>query len=112
MKKVLFFLFFICIFMVPAFADYTVDSIFVSAEVASSGKSQVSMTLQLTFDASTPEVTVPLPEDQVSKVSAGDYRFQLDRTDDGTDVILKNREGFIGTQTFLITYQVPAAADQ
>lgn len=111
MKKVLFFLFFICIFMVPAFADYTVDSIFVSAEVASSGKSQVSMTLQLTFDASTPEVTVPLPEDQVSKVSAGDYRFQLDRTDDGTDVILKNREGFIGTQTFLITYQVPAAVD-
>ena len=111
MKKVLFSLFFICIFLVPALADYQVDSVAVSAEVSAKGRAQVTTTVQLTFDTATEQVTIPLANADVSRVSAGDYRFSVDETDDGTDVIVKNKDGFVGTQTFLITYTVSYADD-
>lgn len=111
MKKVLFSLFFICIFLVPALADYQVDSVAVSAEVSAKGRAQVTTTVQLTFDTATEQVTIPLANTDVSRVSAGDYRFSVDETDDGTDVIVKNKDGFVGTQTFLITYTVSYADD-
>ncbi len=111
MKKVLFSLFFICIFLVPALADYQVDSVSVSAEVSANGRAQVTTTIQLTFDASTDQVTIPLPDTDVSRVSAGDYRFSVEETDTGTDVVIKNNDGFVGTQTFLVSYIVPYADD-
>lgn len=107
MKKVLFSLFFICMFMVPALADYTVDTVSVSGDVSQNGRTQVTMTLQLTFTDAETQVRVPLPESQVSKVSAGDARFDVEETDQGVDVILKKSDGFVGTQTFQITYRVP-----
>ena len=108
MKKVLFSLFFICIFMVSAFADYTVDSIAVTAEAEASGKTAVTTVLQVTFDSPTEEVVYPLPQSDVSRVSAGDFSFDVEKSDKGIDVILENSAGFVGTQTFMITYTVPA----
>lgn len=112
MKKFFFSLFFICLFLIPALADYQVDGVTVTANVAETGKTQVSLTMQLTFTSSTQEVIVPLAEQDVSRVSVGDCRFKTENTDQGVDVILKNKRGFSGTQTFLITYNVPARDDQ
>ncbi len=111
MKKVLFSLFFICIFLCPAFADYSVDTVSVSADVAENGRTQVTMTLQLTFTSTETQVTIPLSGAGLSKVSAGDVRFDTEETDLGTDVILKKKDGFSGTQTFQISYRVPFAED-
>ena len=111
MKKFFFSLFFIGLFLVPALADYQVDSVSVNADVAETGKTQVTMTMQLTFTTSTEEVTVPLAEREVSRVSVADCRFKTVSSDQGVDVVLKNRKGFLGTQTFLITYTVPAQED-
>lgn len=111
MKKVLFFLFFICIFLCPVFADYSVDTVSVSADVAENGRTQVTMTLQLTFTSTETQVTIPLSGTGLSKISAGDVRFDTEETDLGTNVILKKKEGFSGTQTFQISYRVPLAED-
>lgn len=111
MKKVLFFLFFICIFLCPALADYSVDTVSVSADVAENGRTQVTMTLQLTFSTTETQVTIPLSGTGISKISAGDVRFDTEETDLGTDVILQKKEGFSGTQTFQISYRVPLADD-
>ena len=111
MKKFFFSLFFIGLFLVPALADYQVDSVTVTADVAETGKTQVSMTMQLTFSTSVNEITVPLAEREVSRVSVSDTRFKTVSSDQGVDVVLKNRKGFLGTQTFLITYTVPAQED-
>jgi hypothetical protein len=112
MKKAFFSLFFICLFLLPAFADYSVDSLSVSAQVAENGKTQVTTTLQLTFDSPTDSVRVPLPDGSVSHVSAGDFRYKVQKSDDGTDVVLSTGSGFSGTQTFLISYTVSAASDK
>lgn len=112
MKKCFFFLFFIGLFLLPAFADYQVDGVTVSAELAETGKAKVSMTMQLTFTTATSEVTIPISETAVSKVSVGDCRFKTVRSDSGVDVVLKNKSGFLGTQTFLITYQIPEQIEQ
>lgn len=107
MKKVLFSLFFICMFLCPVFADYSVDAVSVSGDVSQNGRTQVTMTLQLSFTSAETQVRVPLPESNVSRVSAGDVRFDVEETDQGVDVILKKKDGFVGTQTFQITYRVP-----
>jgi hypothetical protein len=112
MKKVLFSLFFICLFLFPAFADYTVDSVSVGAQVATSGKTQVTTTLQLTFDSAASSVSIPLPDGDVSHVSAGDFRYKVQKTDAGTNVVLSAGSGFSGTQTFQISYMVAAASDK
>lgn len=111
MKKFFFSLFFIGLFCLPALADYQVDSMAVTADVSEAGKTQVSMTMQLTFTTATQEVTVPLGEPEAGRVSVGDCRFQTKSTENGVDVILKNKKGFLGTQTFLITYTVPVRED-
>lgn len=108
MKKFFFSLFFISLFLVPALADYQVDGVTVTADVAETGKTQVSIAMQLSFTTSTQEVTIPLAEQEASKISVGDCRFKTESTDEGLNVILKNKHGFLGTQTFLITYTVPA----
>jgi hypothetical protein len=112
MKKALFSLFFICLFLLPAFADYSVDSLSVSAQVAESGKTQVTTTLQLTFDGSSDSVKIPLPDGDVGHVSAGDFRYKVQKGDEGTDLVLSTSSGFSGTQTFLFSYTVPAASDK
>lgn len=111
MKKVLFSLFFIGIFLCPVFADYSVDTVSVSADVAENGKTQVTMTLQLTFTGTETRVTIPLSGTDLSKISAGDVRFDTEETDLGTNVVLKKKEGFSGTQTFQISYRVPLTED-
>lgn len=111
MKKVLFSLFFMCFFLVPVFADYSVDSVSVAAEVSPNGRAEVSTTIQLTFDSAVEQVVIPLPETDVSRISAGDYSFKTRQTNDGVDVIVKNKNGFVGTQSFLIRYTVPYADD-
>lgn len=112
MKKCFFFLFFIGLFLLPAFADYQVDGVTVNAELSETGKAKVSMTMQLTFTTATSEVTIPISETDVNKVSVGDCRFKTVRSDSGVDVVLKNKSGFLGTQTFLITYQIPERIEQ
>lgn len=111
MKKVLFSLFFICLFMIPGLADYKVDSVSVSAEVSVKGRAQVTNTIQLTFDASTDQVVIPLADADVSHISAGDYRFSVKKTDTTTDVVIKKDDGFVGTQTFLVSYSVSYTDD-
>lgn len=111
MKKVLFSLFFICLFLMPAFADFQIDAVTVSANVAANGKTEVVSTYQLTFDSQTDSVTIPLPEGDMSKISAGDYRFKTKRTEDGTDVVISSQSGFAGTQTFSVSYVVAAEDD-
>ena len=106
MKKIVFLLFFICLLMTPALADYTVDGVSVTAEVSPSGVSQVSATYQLSFDSPTTEVAIPLPEERVSKVSVNDFRSSLEETSDGPVVIVKRRSGFLGSTTFLVHYTV------
>ena len=61
MKKVLFFLFFICMFLFPVAADFTVDNVVVHAEVAANGKTEVTSSIQLTFDSVQEEVTGKYP---------------------------------------------------
>ena len=107
MKKAVFFLFFIWILMVPVLADYTVDGVSVTAEVAANGRATVSTVIQLNFDTVTEQVAIPLPDTDVSRVSVGSFRFSTESTDDGTNVIIKSRGGFAGVQSFLITYSVP-----
>lgn len=108
MKRSLFFLFFLYLFMIPAFADYTVDHVAVSADVDADGGTRVSMTLQLSFDTAAEEATVPLVERDVGSVSVADCRFKVRKTDEGANIILKKSDGFVGTQTFSISYSVPA----
>lgn len=111
MKKLLFSLFFIFLFMIPGLADFKVDSVAVSAEVSAKGRAKVTNTIQLTFDTATEQVSIPLASGDVSQVSAGDYRFSVDKTDTTTDVIIKKSGGFVGTQTFLVSYTVPYSDD-
>ena len=106
MKKLFFLLFFICLLMTPALADYSVDSVSVTAEVGANGTAQVSATYQLSFDAPTSEVAIPLPEASVSKVSVNDFRSSLEETAAGPVVVVKRRSGFLGSTTFLVHYNV------
>lgn len=111
MKKVLISLFFICLFFLPVMADYTVDSVAVNAEVSSNGKTQVTSTTVLTFTSGETEVTIPLPDEDVSHVSVSNYRYRVKQTDFGTNVVVSNGDGFAGTHTFQITYSLPAFTD-
>ncbi len=111
MKKVIFSLFFIVLFLVPAWAGYSVDSVAVTAEVAANGRAQVSMTVQLTFDSATEQVAIPLPNQDAVRIKAADYRSSTEQTQDGLNVVLKKKDGFVGAQTFLIRYAVPYADD-
>ena len=111
MKKALFFLLFIWILALPVLADYTVDSVTVTADVAENGHARVTSMIQLTFDAVTSEVSIPLPDTEVTKVSAGNFRCTTEKTDVGTNVVVKTSGGFAGVQTFMISYTVPYNGD-
>lgn len=104
MKKAIFFLFFICLLMTGAFADYQVDQATVNAEVSTNGRTQVTATYQLTFDGAQDQLTVPLPDGNISRVSAETYRYQVDKTDSGVNVVLSG--SFAGTQTVTVSYTV------
>lgn len=108
MKKVLFSLFFICVFMLPVLADYSVDSVAVTAEVSTSGRTEVSTAVQLTFTTAQDEVTIPLPEGDISGVSVSSYRYRVKETDHGTNVVVSSSKGFSGTQMFIISYKLPS----
>lgn len=108
MKKVFFSLFFICFFMLPVMADYTVDSISVSAEVSATGRTEVSTAVQLTFSAAADSVTIPLPEGDISGVSVSSYSYRVKETENGTNVVISSRKGFSGTQMFVVSYKLPA----
>ena len=107
MKKIVFLLFFISVFMAPALADFQVDSVDVAAEVADTGRAQVTTTVQLTFDSVTSQVTIPLPESRASDVSVGDFRFSTQDGKTGVEVTVSRSDGFAGTQTFVVRYSVP-----
>ncbi len=107
MKRILYTVIFILLMVCPVLADYTVDSVAVSADVTDRGQAQVTATVQLTFDAVTEQVTIPLPERSVSNLSAGNFRFSREDTDAGVNAVIKNKNGFAGIQTFQISYTVP-----
>ena len=111
MKKVLYTLLFLCLFILPASAGYSVDSIAVSAEVSKTGKSDVTSTITLTFDSLTDSVTIPLPDGDISQVTAGDFHYKVKKTDEGTNVVISSSGSFQGTQSFLVSYSLPAPAD-
>lgn len=104
MKKLLFSLFFICLFAFPVFADFTVDAVDVSATISVDGKTQVTDTITLTFRETEKSVTIPLPDGELGSISAGDYRFKVQKTDEGTNVVISSSSGLAGTQTFQISY--------
>ena len=79
MKKAIFFLFFICLLMTGAFADYQVDQATVNAEVSTNGRTQVTATYQLTFDGAQDQLTVPLPDGNISRVSAETPMWPIER---------------------------------
>ena len=108
MKKILFSLFFICLFLFPVMADYSVDSISVTAEVAENGRAEVSTAVQLTFTTPQDEVTVPLPEGEISGVSVSSFRSKVKETNYGTNVVISSSRGFSGTQLFVISYKTEA----
>lgn len=104
MKKVAFFLFFICLLIPSVFADYQVDQATVNAEVSTNGRTQVTATYQLTFDGAQDQLEVPLPDGTISRVSAETYRYKVNKTDSGVDVVLTGT--FSGTQTVTVSYTV------
>ena len=104
MKKAIFFLFFICLLIPNAFADYQVDQATVNAEAGTNGRTQVTATYQLTFDTAQDQLTVPLPDGNISRVSAETYRYKVEKTDNGVDVVLSG--SFAGTQTVTVSYTV------
>ena len=104
MKKVAFFLFFICLLIPSVFADYQVDQATVNAEVSANGRTQVTATYQLTFDGAQDQLEVPLPDGTISRVSAETYRYKVNKTDSGVDVVLTGT--FSGTQTVTVSYTV------
>lgn len=108
MKKILFSLFFICIFLFPALADFTVDGVAVNAEVAASGRTEVAASYQLTFTTFQEEVTIPLPEGDISGISVSNYRYSTRETNQGIDLVIQNSKGFSGTQVFVVSYKLPA----
>lgn len=111
MKKVLISLFFICLFVLPVMADYSVDSVSVYAEVGNNGKTEVSSTIQLTFSSPTDEVTIPLPDEDASRISVSSYRYRVKQTDYGTNVVVSTSGGFSGTHTFQVSYNLPSFTD-
>lgn len=111
MKKVLISLFFICLFFLPVMADYTVDNVSVYAEVGNNGKTEVSSTIQLTFSSPEENVTIPLPDNDTSRVSVSSYRYRVKQTDYGTNVVVSTSDGFTGTHTFQISYTLPSFTD-
>lgn len=108
MKKIFFSLFFIALFMFPALADYTVDSVNVSAEVAASGRTEVTSSFQLTFLDVQEEISIPLPEGDISGISVSSYRYSTRETENGISLVVKNSKGFSGTQVFVVSYKLPA----
>lgn len=111
MKKALISLFFICLFVLPVMADYSVDSVSVYAEVGNNGKAQVSSTIQLTFQDFTEEVVIPLPDEDASRISVSGYRYRVKQTDYGTNVVVSTGDGFTGTHTFQVSYRLPSFVD-
>lgn len=111
MKKLFFSLFFIIIFAFTAFADYTVDTASVSAVVDRDGNTEVTATYQVTFREEADSLSLPLPDKNAKKISTGSFRSSVKRSDEGTDVVISRAGGFAGTQTFQVTYTVPAAED-
>lgn len=111
MKKVLFSLFFLILFMVPSMASYTVDSMNVTANVDRDGKTQVSALIQVTFHEETKSLAIPLPDPDATRIDADSFRSRVSRTAEGTDVIISRSGGFLGTQTFSLSYTVPATED-
>lgn len=107
MKKILFSLFFICIFLFPALADFSVDAVSVNGEVSTSGRTEVTATYQLTFTTPQEEVTIPLPEGEISGISVSNYRYSTKETDQGIDLVVRS-SGFSGTQMFVVSYKLPA----
>lgn len=112
MKKLLFFLFFISLFACPAMAAYSVDSVTTSAEVSTTGEAEVSTVVQLTFTEGESSVTIPLPDGDLSHIDSSASRYKVRRTDDGVDLVFTaGGQGFVGSQTYVITYTVAAPAD-
>lgn len=107
MKKILFSLFFICIFVFPALADFSVDAVAVNAEVSASGRTEVTASYQLTFTTVQEEVTIPLPEGEIGGISVSNYRYSTRETEQGIDLVVRS-SGFAGTQMFVVSYKLPA----
>ena len=108
MKKVFFSLFFIWLFLMPALADFTVDSVTFTADVQENGAAQVSTLTQLTFDTLTESLEVPLPNGTISELTAADSRVTLTETADGPVALVNPTVGFSGTTSIFMTYNLAA----
>ena len=73
-------------------------------------ETKVTATYQLTFDSQQDQVQIPLPDGDISRVSAETYRYKVDKTDAGVDVVL-SKGTFSGTQSFTISYTVNVSPD-
>lgn len=113
MKKAIFSLFFICFLSLGVFADFQVDQATINAQVSDTGTAQVTASFQLSFSSTQDSLQVPLPDGEISRVSAETYRYSVSRGDDVVDVVLTG--SFSGTQTVTVSYQVdssPVSGDE
>ena len=85
-----------------------VDALYVTCEVRSDGSAEYSVAVSAQFESVEKTFTIPLAGEGISKVSAsGDWTHQ---SDGGWDrVELRSGDGFIGRQTFVVTYRTAAA---
>ena len=108
MKRLLFCLAAALMLMIGASAA-NIDALYISCTVRDSGAVDYSMAISCRFTQVEKSITVPLAGKEIGSVSVSGAKWELERDDGWDRVVLTNGDGFIGRQTFMITYRTAAS---
>lgn len=88
----------------------TVTNLSAQVTVAENGTCQVSLTAQVSFVGAPTTFLMPLSSD-AGNVTASGGQFKVRSRDGVRCAIFSNASGFVGTQTFVCTYELPCCVD-
>lgn len=98
----------LCVLLAVSASAAEVEAIYISCGVETDGRAAYSMAVSCRFDTQEKSITIPLAGERISDVSVSGASWDQESSDGWNRVVLRSRDGFIGRQTFVITWRTPA----
>ena len=104
--------FLLCLALAAGTSAAGIDALFISCSVTADGAAEYSMAVSCRFDTQEKSITLPLAGERPSGVTLSGADWSLDSSGGWSRVVAKSSDGFVGRQTFVVSWRaaLPAAS--
>ena len=102
--------FLLCLALAAGASAAGIDALFISCSVTADGAAEYSMAVSCRFDTQEKSITLPLAGERPSGVTLSGADWSLDSSGGWSRVVAKSSDGFVGRQTFVVSWRAALPA--